>query len=419
MKNSFFKHLGKNPLVFVQGAAATPNALLKKLVEESENFEKIQLYHLHTEGIPPYLKEPYLSRFKVNSFFVGSNLRKQIDYDRFDYIPCFLSEIPNLFRSQHIPLDAALIHVSPPDVHGFCSLGTSVDIARAAVDSAKTIYAQINPQMPRTHGDTFIHKSRFANSIEIDEPLPESSPTSLGAPEIQIGKWVSELIEDGSTLQLGIGAIPEAVLSALGGHKNLGLHSELWTDGAVDLIEKGVIDNSKKVLHPGKSVATFLNGTRKLFNFVNDNASVALFDAAYVNSPLVIMRNPKVAAINSAIEIDITGQVCADSLGHKIISGVGGQMDFLRAAALSPGGKPIIAMTSRAKTGTSRITAELKKGAGVVTTRAHVHYVVTEYGVFNLVGKSIRERMKGLVEIAHPDDRESLLRQVHEILKAI
>lgn len=417
MTNEFFKALKPDSRIFIQGAAATPNALLKKLTEESENLAPITLYHIHTEGEPPYLHAPFKNRFYVRSLFVGSNLRKHIDYDRFDYIPCFLSEIPNLFRKKILPLDAAFVHVSPPDRNGFCSLGTSLDATRAAIENAKYVYAQINPNVPRTHGDTFIHQSKFTAVLHVSDPLPEAHSHALSEVEHKIGANVAGLVEDGSTLQLGIGAVPEAVLAALTGHKNLGLHSEMWTDMVIPLIEKGAIDNSLKVVHPGKSVATFLNGTKKLFDFVNDNPSVALFEASYVNSPLVIMRNPKVAAINSAVEIDLTGQVCADSVGPRIISGVGGQMDFLRAAAISQGGKPIIAITSRSKKGDSRIVSQLKPGAGVVTTRSHVHYVVTEFGIANLVGKTIRERAKSLIAIAHPDDRERLQKESYEILR--
>lgn len=417
MTNNFFKALKPDSRIFIQGAAATPNALLKKLTEESEDLAPITLYHIHTEGEPPYLLPPFKNRFYVRSLFVGGNLRKHIDYDRFDYIPCFLSEIPSLFRKKILPLDAAFIHVSPPDHNGFCSLGTSLDVTRAAIESAKFIYAQINPNVPRTHGDTFIHQSKFTAQLHVNDPLPEAHSHALTDVEKKIGANVAGLIEDGSTLQLGIGAVPEAVLAALMGHKNLGLHSEMWTDMVIPLIEKGAIDNSLKVVHPGRSVATFLNGTKKLFNFVNDNPSVALYEASYVNLPLVIMRNPKVAAINSAVEIDLTGQVCADSVGPRIISGVGGQMDFLRAAAISPGGKPIIAITSRSKKGDSRIVAQLRPGAGVVTTRSHVHYVITEFGIANLVGKTIRERAKSLIAIAHPDDREHLQKESYAILQ--
>lgn len=417
MGNLFFDQLKSNSNVFVQGAAATPNELLKKLTFESDQIGRINLYHIHTEGSPAYLGSPQEKNFFVKSLFVGSNLRKKINFDQFDFIPCFLSEIPALFRKKIIPLDAALVQVSPPDKNGFCSLGTSLDVVKGAVDSAQKIYAQINPQVPRVHGDTFIHMSRFAKYIEVNVPLPQAETHSLTQEELQIGKNIADLIEDGSTLQLGIGAVPEAVLLSLNDKKNLGLHSELLTEKIIPLIKSGVVNNSKKIVHPGRSVATFLNGTQEFFDFVDDNPSVVLYEASYVNSPLVIMRNPKVVAINSAVEIDVTGQVCADSVGSRIISGVGGQMDFLRAAAISEGGKPIIAVTSRAKNGMSRITAQLKNGAGVVTTRSHVHYVVTEYGSVNLVGRSISERAKMLVSIAHPEDREMLSRQVHEIFK--
>ena len=417
MTNLFFDQLKSNSNVFVQGAAATPNELLKKLTLESDQIGRINLYHIHTEGSPAYLGSPQEKNFYVKSLFVGSNLRKKINFDQFDFIPCFLSEIPALFRKNIIPLDAALVQVSLPDKNGYCSLGTSLDVVKGAVDSAKSIYAQINPQVPRVHGDTFIHISRFKKYIEVNVPLPQAETHDLTQEELQIGKNIADLIEDGSTLQLGIGAVPEAVLLSLNHKKNLGLHSELLTEKIIPLIKNGVINNSKKVVHPGRSVATFLNGTQELFDFVDDNPSVVLYEASYVNSPLVIMRNPQVVAINSAVEIDVTGQVCADSVGSRIISGVGGQMDFLRAAAISEGGKPIIAVTSRAKNGMSRITAQLKNGAGVVTTRSHVHYVVTEYGTVNLVGRSISERAKMLVSIAHPDDRENLNRQIFEIFK--
>lgn len=417
MDKDFFKSLSPDAKIFVQGAAATPNKLLEILTTESNSLAPVNLYHIHTEGEPAYIKAGRAQNFRVKSLFVGSNLRKKIDYDQFDFIPCFLSEIPQLFRKKIIPLDAALIHVSPPDKNGYCSLGTSVDVTKAAVDSARFVYAQINPNVPRVHGNSFIHQSRFTNFVEVNEPLPEHPEVNISPEEKKIGQIISNLIEDGSTLQLGIGAVPEAVLESLVHQKNLGIHSELLTDKVIPLIEKGIVNNTQKVVHPGRSVATFLNGTRKLYDFVDDNPSVVLYEASHVNSPLVIMKNPKVVAINSAIEIDITGQVCADSVGSRIISGVGGQMDFLRAAAISEGGKPIIAITSRAKNGQSRITAQLKLGAGVVTTRSHVHYVVTEYGAVNLVGKSIHERAKALISIAHPEDQEILSKNVFEAFK--
>jgi 4-hydroxybutyrate CoA-transferase len=319
-----------------------------------------------------------------------------------------LSEIPQLFRSGRRPIDVALIHVSPPDKHGYCTLGTAVDITKAAFESAKFVVAQINSQMPRVQGDGLIHVSRFHASIEVNDPLPEIKSPKLTDIDLKIGANVASLIENGATIQVGIGAIPNAVLASLKNHRNLGIHSEMWSDGMVDLIQSGAVDNSKKAVHVGRSVSTFLMGTKRLYDFVNDNPSVIQLECDYVNNPNVIARNPKVAAINSAIEIDLTGQVCADSIGSSIYSGVGGQMDFIRGASLSPGGKPILALTSRTRHGISRIVSTLKPGAGVVTTRAHVHYVVTEYGIADLYGKTLSERAKALIAIANPLDWEKL-----------
>ncbi|MBX9768715.1 MAG: hypothetical protein K2X47_15690, partial [Bdellovibrionales bacterium] len=305
-------------------------------------------------------------------------------------------------------LDVALLQVSPPDRFGYCSLGVSVDIAKAAALSAKIVIAQVNPNMPRIHGDGILHVSCFKAIVETRDQLPETKPNVATAEEKAIAKSVSELVEDGSTLQMGIGSIPDAVASHLGGHKDLGLHTEMWTDGTLGLLEKGVITNARKNIHRGKSVSSFLMGSRKLYDFVNDNPSVIQLEADYVNNPRTIARNPKVVAINSAVEIDLTGQVCADSIGHRIISGVGGQMDFMRGASLSEGGKPIIALTSTTRSGESKIVAALKRGAGVVTTRAHVHFVVTEYGIASLYGKTLAERARALVLIAHPRHRETL-----------
>lgn len=319
-----------------------------------------------------------------------------------------MSEIPDLFRSGVKPVDVALIHVSPPDVQGYCSLGVSVDVARAAVDAAKLVLAQVNKNMPRVHGDGFIHVSKINYYTEVDESLPVSEvhpPTDI---EKTIGRFTAELIDNGSTLQVGIGAIPDAVLNALKDRRHLGLHTEMWSDGALELIQCGAIDNSRKKVHPGKSVSGFIIGTKAVYDFIHDNPSIIQLDIGYINNPTTIARNPKVAAINSAVEIDLTGQVCADSVGSRIISGVGGQMDFIRGTSLSQGGKPIIALTSRTKTGFSRIVPVLKSGAGIVTTRAHIHYVITEYGIASLYGKTLSERAKALIEIAHPDDREHL-----------
>lgn len=394
--------------VFIQGAAATPNRLIDELVRQADRFSDLELMHLHTMGSAPYASPQLTKNFRVTNFFVGANLRRAIDYDRVDYLPCFLSEIPTLLRKGPRRPDVALIHVSPPDRHGFCTLGTSVDVTRAALDSASLIIAQVNPQMPRVHGDGVIHINEIDYFVETNDPLPESLLPELSKEEEQIGKNIAGIIEDGATLQMGIGAIPNAVLRYLTNHKDLGMHTEMWSDGALDLIEKGIINNRKKRIHPHKNVSTFLYGSKKLYDFINDHPAVILLDVAYVNSPAVIARNPRVTAINSAVEVDLTGQVCADSIGSHIISGVGGQIDFIRGASLSEGGKPIIAMTSRTHHRIPRIVAALKQGAGVVTSRAHVHYIVTEYGVANLFGKTINERAKALIGIAHPEDRDQL-----------
>lgn len=401
--------------IFVHSGAATPKTLLAALVEEAEHLHDVELIQLHTEGSAFYADPKLNKSFKISNLFVGSNMRPFLDYQRVDYLPCFLSEIPQLFRSKKKPLDAALIHVSPPDQHGFCTLGVSVDVALSAVESARIIIAQINPQMPRVHGDGFIHISKLTRCIEVNEPLPTSHTHPITETEKKIGSYISELVDDGSTLQIGIGALPEAILTSLRGHKNLGIHSEMWSDGALDLIEAGAIDNSRKKVHPGKTVAGFAIGSKRFYDYLNDNPSVVHLGIDYVNSPQIISRNPKVCAINSAVQIDLTGQVCADSIGSSIISGVGGQMDFMRGASLSLGGKPIIAITSRSKKGKARIVSQLHPGAGVVTTRAHVHFVVTEYGIADLYGKTLSERSKALIQIAHPEDRENLAREWHDL----
>lgn len=400
--------------VFVQGGSATPNALLNALPEQASRLQNVELIHLHTMGPAYYAKSDFRKNFKVTNLFVGPNMRSHMNQEEIDYLPCFLSEIPALFRSDRRRLDVALIHVSPPDVHGFCSLGTSVDVTRAAIDTAQVVLAQVNPQMPRVHGDGVIHVDQINYFINVDEPLPETPRSELTEVEIKIGKYVAELINDGSTIQVGIGAIPEATLMALKKHRHLGVHTEMWSDGILDLIKCGAVDNSLKTIHPGKTVAGFAIGTKALYDFMNDNPSVVHLDIGYVNNPSIISRNRQVAAINSAVEVDLTGQVCSDSVGSKIISGVGGQMDFIRGASLSKGGMPIIAMTSRTHKGVPRIVPFLKQGAGVVTTRAHIHFVVTEYGVCDLYGRTLSERAQALIQIAHPDDRENLSRSWHD-----
>ena len=399
--------------VFVHGGAATPNILLDALTQNAKRLHDVELIHLHTEGPATYAKPEYRNHFRVTNLFVGANIRKQIDFDRVDYIPCFLSEIPQLFQTKRKPLDVALLHLSPPDAHGFCTLGVSVDVARSAFHSADLILAQINSRMPRIHGDGFIHINDVDHYVEVDTPLfePKNPPSTLE--EIAIGKHVASLIEDGSCLQVGIGSIPNAVLSALTGHRHLGIHTEMWSDGVLELLRSGAIDNSRKQIHTGASVSSFIMGSQAVYDYIHDNPSVIQLGSDYVNDPTVIAQNPNVVAINSAVEIDITGQICADSVGQHILSGVGGQMDFMRGAALSEGGKPIIAITSRTKKGTPRIVPTLQAGAGVVTTRAHAHYIVTEYGVADLFGKTLSERARALIAIAHPEDREALLKGAH------
>ncbi len=400
--------------VFIHTAAAAPCRLVEAMAARSAELANVETVSLHTEGPAPYVEPGMAGHFRHNAMFIGANVRRAVQEGRADFMPIFLSEIPALFRSGSLPLDVALVQVSPPDRHGFCSLGTSIDVSLAAVQEARYVIAQVNPQMPRSHGDGLLHVSRLDAMVEADDPLPEARPAELGEVERAIGRHVAGLIEDGSTLQMGIGAIPDAVLAALTGHRDLGVHTEMFSDGLIDLVERGVVTNERKRVHPGKIVATFVIGSRRLYDFLDDNPMVAMLDVAYVNDTAVIRRNDKVVAINSAIEVDVTGQVSADSIGSLMFSGVGGQMDFVRGAGLSRGGKPVIALPSTTRRGESRIVPVLKEGAGVVTTRAHVQYVVTEFGVANLYGKNLRQRARALVEIAHPDHREALSRAAHE-----
>lgn len=400
--------------VFMHGMGAFPHALSKAMVGRASDLRNVEIIHLHTEGDAEYAKPELSESFFVNNLFIGGNLRAAVNEGRADYIPVFLSEIPALFRKNVLPLDVALVTVSPPDKHGYCSLGVSVDITLAAVQTAKHVIAQVNPFMPRTHGDGNIHMSRFDAMIYSESPLAQHAPEPMTDVERRIGEEVAELIEDGATLQMGIGAIPNAVLASLKNHRRIGIHTEMFSDGVVELAELGVITGECKADHPGKIIAGFVSGSQKLYDFVDDNPYVALLDIAYVNDTSVIRRQPKMTAINSAIEIDITGQVCADSIGTRMFSGVGGQMDFVRGASLSEGGKPIFALPSVTNKGVSRITPMLKAGAGVVTTRAHVHYVATEYGIAELYGKNLRQRATELIRIAHPDHREELERAAFE-----
>ncbi len=407
-----------NQRVFVHGVSASPLRLISAMVDRADELRNVEIVHLHTEGEARYAEEQYKDSFRVNAMFVGANVRKAVNSGRGNYIPIFLSEIPGLFRKNILPLDVAMIHVSPPDQHGFCSLGVSVEVTVAAIQCAKHVIAQVNPKMPRSHGDGLIHVKNIDAMVEVNDDLPEQIVPAPDEAELQIGKYCAGLIDNGATLQMGIGAIPNAVLASLGDHKNLGVHTEMFSDGVMDLVEKGVINGKKKRVHPGKIVSGFTMGSRKLYDFLDDNPMIAMLDIAYVNDTAVIRRNPKVTAINSAIEVDITGQVCADSIGTYHYSGVGGQMDFIRGASLSEGGKPIIALPSSTKKGISRIVPFLKPGAGVVTTRAHVHYIVTEYGVANLYGKNLHQRAKLLTEIAHPDHREDLDKAIFERFKS-
>ena len=401
--------------VFVHGSAATPTYMLSKLAERAPDLRDVELVCISVLGEFPVAKPEFAKSFYTNSLFVSEPIRQAVQEGRADYVPVFLSEIPDLFRNNILPLDVAIVQVSIPDEHGYCSLGVSVDIARTAVNKAKHVIAQVNPQMPRTHGDGMIHVDAFHALVYADEPIHEMTfGERVSEDEKKIGAYIAELIPDKATLQLGIGAIPDAVLSFLGNHKNLGIHTEMFSDGVIDLIESDVINNKFKVKHPGRSVTGFCLGSRRLYDYVHDNPSFAFHDIDYVNEVSVIRQNPKVHAINSCIEIDLTGQVCSDSIGTYQYSGVGGQMDFMRGAALSEGGKPIIALASRTRRGTSRIVPFLKQGAGVVTTRAHVHYVVTEYGVAFLQGKNLRQRAQALINIAHPEDKEMLDRAAHE-----
>lgn len=394
--------------VFVHGAAATPTPLLQAMADRAD-LDGIRLFHMHLEGPIPFAEPQASTRFRSTSLFTGPALREPIAEGRADFVPVFLSDIPGLFQSGRIPLDAALVQLSPPDRHGFCSLGTSVDSARAAVDHARLIIAEINELMPRTHGNAAIPFDRIDSFVHANRLLPEHPPAVETAIDARIGELVAELIEDQSCLQLGIGSIPDAVARRLTNKRDLGVHTEMFSDGVMQLIEAGVVTNRFKSIHPGRTVTSFVSGTRKLYDFVDDNPLVEFHPCDRTNDTSLLRKIDRVAAINSALQIDLSGQVCADSIGHRIYSGIGGQMDFIRGAAISRGGKPIIALPSTAAGGgISRIVSELNPGAGVVTTRGHVHWVVTEYGAVNLHGATLSERGEMLVSIAHPDFRREL-----------
>jgi len=400
--------------IFFQGAAMTPNFLIDGLCKNYNQLTDVEIIQMHTEGNALYTQEPYNNAFKTNSCFVGGNVRKAVNSNIGDYIPIFLSEIHLLFKHDILPLDVAFIHVSPPDKHGFCSLGTSVDVSLAAVQKAKLVIAQVNRKVPRSHGDGNIHMNEIDFGVEVETDIHSHAVLTPNETEQQIGRHIADLVEDGATLQMGIGAIPNAVLNNLGDRKGLGIHTEMFSDGILPLVEKGVITGEHKTVKNGKIVTCFAVGSQKLYNFIDDNPIVHFKEAAYTNDTAIIRRNPKVTAINSAIEIDLTGQVCADTIGKMQFSGVGGQMDFIRGASLSEGGKAIIAMPSITKKGISKITPFLNEGAGVTTTRAHVHHIATEFGIVDLYGKNLKQRAKALISIAHPDHREHLEKEAFE-----
>lgn len=400
--------------IYIQAAAAAPQELINAMSARHEELRGVEVCHLHTEGDAPYADPKYKDSFHVNSLFIGANVRHTLKAGNGSYTPVFLSEVPNLFKRNILPVDVALIQVSPPDKHGYCSLGVSLEAILAVIDNAKHVIAQINEQMPRVHGEGIIHISELDTFVEVNMPIHEHALAEPTAIENKIGGFIAELIEDRSTLQMGIGSIPNAVLHKLGNHKDLGLHTEMFSDGVIDLILKDVINGNYKGVNAGRALATFLMGSKRLYDYVDDNPFVELRSCNYVNDVSVIRQNPRMVSINSAIQVDLTGQVCADSIGTRLYSGVGGQMDFIRGASLSEGGKAIIAIPSTTENGISRIVPFLNKGAGVVTTRAHVQYIVTEYGVANLYGKTIKQRVKELVKISHPDHREAIEKEFFE-----
>jgi acyl-CoA hydrolase len=408
-------HLKSRQKVFVHGAAATPTALLDAMVERTD-LEGVELFHLHLSGPCRFTQARYQDAFISNPLFTDHGMRRPVEEGRAFFVPVFLSDVPALFATRRIPLDAALVSLSPPDEHGLCTLGTSIDAAKTATEHASMILAEINEQLPRTHGATVVPFERVTAFVHTNRPLHEAPAGEIGPVADQIGEHIADLVEDGATLQMGIGAIPNAVLSRLGNKHDLGVHTEMFSDLLVPLIQAGVVTNRLKKVHPGRTVTSFVNGTRALFDFVHDNQLVEFHPCDRTNDTALIRKNPRVVAINAALEIDLTGQVCADSIGHRIYSGIGGQMDFIRGAVLSEGGKAIIALPSTAKNGQlSRIVSTLKPGAGVVTTRGHVQYVATEYGIVDLHGLNLKQRAEALISIAHPDFRAELAREVREI----
>ncbi|MCF7825176.1 MAG: 4-hydroxybutyrate CoA-transferase [Candidatus Marinimicrobia bacterium] len=401
--------------IYLHAGAATPQLLVDAFSKRAMELEGLTISHILTLGEAKYVAPEMAGHVRLNSLFTGTNVRESVNTGRADWTPIFLSEIPGLFKNGHIPVDVALIHISPPDSHGFCSFGVSTDTTIAACKAAKIIVAMVNRQMPRVHGDNFIHASKLDFIVEANEPLFQTPKADLSERHMQIGKYIASLIEDGSTLQMGIGAIPDATLFYLKEKRNLGIHTEMFSDGVVELVESGVINGEEKTLHPGKVVSSIVMGSQHVYDFIDENPFMEFHPTDYVNDPYIIAQNNKMVAINSSIEIDLTGQVCSDSMGRSNFSGIGGQVDFMRGASRSPGGKPIIAMPSTARDGTqSRIVLDLKPGAAVTTSRGDVHYIVTEFGVAHLHGKTLKERAKALIAIAHPDFREELERQSFE-----
>lgn len=406
-----------NNRIFISGNAATPLVLTNALAQHAHELSNVEVNHILLLGDDPLSKPGMSKHFRHNSLFVGPGDRQSIAEGHSDYVPVHLSQIPALFRNGYIPLDVALVHLSPPDAHGFMSFGVECATSKAAAENAKIVVAQVNDRMPRTLGDVFIHVSRVHKIVECSVPLLELKPPDASEVEEKIADFIAPMIEDGATLQMGIGGIPDAVLSRIEGKQNLGVHTEMVSDGVMKAIDKGIITNQKKTLHPGKVVATFVMGSQQLYDYVHNNPLFELHPCDYTNNPFIISQNDMMVGINSCIEVDITGQVCSDSIGSKIYSGFGGQVDFIRGVAASKGGKPIIALPSTTKNDTvSRIVTQLKPGAGVVTSRADVHYVVTEYGVASLHGKNLRQRAEALIAIAYPSFR-SLLEEPLRLLR--
>jgi 4-hydroxybutyrate CoA-transferase len=410
------KNIKSGQRLFLTGNCSVPQKVLEALVDYAPQLKNVEICQALTVGPADYVKPDMEGHIRVNTMFISANIRKAVQEGRADFTPVLLSEFPLLFKRKILPVDAALIHISPPDEHGFCSYGIEVGLTKSIADSADIIIAEVNQQMPRTLGDSFIHVSKLDYIVPVDYQLPELPMGEEGPSDIieSIAKFAASLIPDGATMQLGIGAIPDAVLKHLFEKKDLGIHTELFSDGVIDLVDSGVLTNSRKSLHPGKIIAGFILGTKRLYKWVDDNPLIELHPTEYVNDPFVIAQNDRMVAINSAIEVDLTGQICADSIGYKFFSGVGGQLDFIYGASRSKGGVPIIALPSMAKD-FSRIVTALKPGAGVVTSRNHVHYVITEYGIADLYGKTIKQRAQALINIAHPQFREELTNQAKEL----